>query len=29
MRPKEFIEYSNPEDLQLVMDELGRIEGLF
>jgi uncharacterized protein (DUF2384 family) len=30
MRPKDFIEHSTPEDLQLVIDELDRIDqGLF
>jgi uncharacterized protein (DUF2384 family) len=30
MRPKDFIEYATQDDLQLVMDELGRIDqGLF
>ena len=30
MRPKDFIEYANTEDLQLVYDELSRIDhGLF
>ena len=30
MRPKDFIEYSKPEDLQIIMDELERVDqGLF
>lgn len=30
MRPKDFIEYSTPADLQLIMDELARVDqGLF